>query len=114
MPKHRTELGVAEAALLFAALGDETRLALLERLSRKGPASIAQLSENAEVTRQAITKHLQTLAAAGVVQGTRSGREHQWRLNPERLADAQHCLAQVGRFWDDALSRLKARIEVES
>jgi len=114
MSKHRTEIGLAEAALLFAALGDETRLALLERLSRNGPASITQLSEKSQVTRQAITKHLQTLAAAGVVEGTRSGREHRWRLNPERLADAQRCLAQVGRFWEDALSRLKARIEAES
>jgi len=114
MSKHRTEIGLAEAALLFAALGDETRLALLERLSRNGPASITQLSEKSQVTRQAITKHLRTLAAAGVVEGTRSGREHRWRLNPERLADAQRCLAQVGRFWEDALSRLKARIEAES
>lgn len=111
MSKRRVELGLAEAALLFAALGDETRLALLQRLSSDGPASIAVLSESFRVSRQAITKHLQFLAVAGIIDGKRAGREHVWALNPARLAEAQRCLEIIARGWDDALSRLKTHLE---
>jgi DNA-binding transcriptional ArsR family regulator len=111
MSKRRAELGLAEAALLFAALGDETRLALLRRLSQGGPASISVLSENFRVSRQAITKHLQFLSAAAIIDGKRAGREHVWTLNPGRLAEAQRCLDIIGRSWDDALGRLKAHLE---
>src|SRR5918996_1078027 len=72
----------AAAALLFAALGDETRLALLQRLSDEGPASISALAERFSMTRQGVTKHLQELADAGVIDGVREGREHVWALNP--------------------------------
>jgi DNA-binding transcriptional ArsR family regulator len=111
MSKRRVELGLAEAALLFAALGDETRLALLRRLSEGGPASISSLSEAFRISRQAITKHLRFLAAASIIDGKRSGREHIWALNPARLAEAQHCLEIITRSWDDALGRLKAHLE---
>jgi DNA-binding transcriptional ArsR family regulator len=111
MSKRRVELGLAEAALLFAALGDETRLALLRRLSEGGPASISTLSESFRVSRQAITKHLQFLAGAAIIDGKRAGREHVWALNPERLAEAQRCLEIIARGWDEALGRLKAQLE---
>lgn len=113
MPKRRLELGLAEAALLFAALGDETRLSLLRRLAQDGPASISVLAENFGISRQAVTKHLQSLAAAGVIDGNRAGREHIWALNPARLAEARACLDRIGRGWDDALARLKAHVEGE-
>jgi DNA-binding transcriptional ArsR family regulator len=111
MSKRRIELGLAEAALLFAALGDETRLTLLRRLSEGGPASISVLSESFRVSRQAVTKHLQFLAAAGIIDGRRAGREHLWALKPARLADARRCLKLIARGWDDALGRLKAHLE---
>jgi len=111
MPKRRIELGLAEAALLFAALGDETRLALLRRLSEGGPASITELSESFQVSRQAITKHLRFLASAAIIDGKRAGREHVWTLNPNRLSEAQRCLEIIARSWDDALGRLKAHLE---
>jgi DNA-binding transcriptional ArsR family regulator len=105
------ELRLAEAALLFAALGDETRLALLRHLSQAGPASISVLAGNFGVSRQAVTKHLQSLADAGLIDGSRVGREHIWALKPDRLAEAQRCLQVIARGWDDALARLKAHIE---
>lgn len=110
MPK-RVDLKLAEAAFLFAALGDETRLALLRQLSGAGPASISDLAGNFNITRQAVTKHLRFLAVAGIVDGKRSGREHVWTLNTARLAEAQRCLDIIARGWDDALSRLKKHIE---
>jgi DNA-binding transcriptional ArsR family regulator len=113
MSKRRPNLGLAEAALLFAALGDETRLALLRQLSEVGPASISELAHNFRVSRQAITKHLQFLEAASIIGGKRAGREHVWTLNPARLAEAQRSLHLIARGWDDALGRLKAHLEVE-
>ena len=99
------------AAPLFAALGDETRLQLLLRLSSSGPESIAQLSATASVSRQAITKHLKVLSEAGLVRGRRLGRKHIWELQPKRLSDARDYLDQISRQWDDALGRLKAFVE---
>jgi len=111
MPGRRIELGLGEAALLFAALGDETRLVLLRRLSEGGPASISALSGAFQVSRQAITKHLQSLSAAGIIHGRRTGREHIWTLNPDRLVEAQRCLGIIAARWDNALERLKAHVE---
>jgi len=110
MPKRR-EMGLAEAALLFAAFGDETRLAVVRQLSLCGPASISTLAQNFGISRQGVTKHLQLLAQAGVIRGEREGREHIWTLEPDRVAEAQQCLEQVGRGWDNALARLKSHIE---
>ncbi|HMF08483.1 MAG TPA: metalloregulator ArsR/SmtB family transcription factor [Thermoanaerobaculia bacterium] len=102
---------VRDAAPLFAALGDETRLRLLVRLSSGGPGSIAQLSANAQVSRQAITKHLEVLSQAGLVRGSRRGRERIWQLETKRLGDAHDYLERLGRQWDEALVRLKSFVE---
>ena len=111
MPKPRARTGLAATAVIFAALGDPTRLALVERLSRDGPASISLLADRFDLTRQGVTKHLYVLAGAGLVGGHRSGREHVWALNPARLADARRHLDLVARGWDDALARLKRHLE---
>jgi DNA-binding transcriptional ArsR family regulator len=104
---------MAEAAPVFAALGDATRLRLVARLCGDGPLSIARLSDGSGVTRQAITKHLQSLAAAGLVRDTRSGRERIWELEPQRLEKARRCLDQIADQWDQAIGRLKAFVEHE-
>ena len=111
MRKREADRRVADAALLFAALGDETRLSLLRQLSHGGPASIARLSVSFYATRQAVTKHLRVLAAAGLIDGRRKGREHVWALKPARLAEVQRSLDLIARGWDDALVQLKARLE---
>ena len=107
----RVTLRVTDAAPLFAALGDETRLKLLSRLSSGGPGSISHLSEKSLVSRQAITKHLRVLSDAGLVRSTRQGREVVWDLNAKRLAVAHEHLDQISRQWDNALARLKAFVE---
>ena len=103
--------GVRDAAPLFSALGDETRLRLLVRLSSGGPGSIARLSARSQVSRQAITKHLEVLSQAGLVRSSRRGRERIWELEPRRLADAHAYLDRISQEWDDALNRLKAFVE---
>jgi len=100
-----------DAAPLFAALGDETRLRLVARLAKTGPGSIARLSEKADVTRQAITKHLEVLKGAGLVTSRRVGRESLWELAPKRLSDAHAHLDHISKQWDEALDRLREFVE---
>ena len=99
------------SAPVFAALGDETRLRLVARLCDGGPMSIARLSDGSEVTRQAITKHLRVLEDAGLVRGSRQGRESVWELEPDRLEVARRSLDLIAQQWDAALDRLRAFVE---
>ncbi len=99
------------AAPVFAALGDPTRLALLDRLSTAGPLSITRLTAGTKISRQAITKHLHVLADAGLVRDVRRGREHYWEFEPVRLAEARRSLDQIARQWDEPLARLKSFVE---
>jgi DNA-binding transcriptional ArsR family regulator len=98
-------------ARVFAALGDDTRLRLVARLSRDGPMSIARLTSDHDMTRQAITKHLRVMAKAGLVRGTRRGRERVWELERRRLAEAQRHLEMISAQLDLTLRRLKAFVE---
>ena len=106
-----TPSDLVEAAPVFAALGDPTRLALVDRLSTAGPLSIARLTTGSAMTRQAITKHLYVLAGAGLVHDVRRGREHLWALDPDRLSQARRSLDQISEQWDTALGRLKSFVE---
>ncbi|HEY9127491.1 MAG TPA: metalloregulator ArsR/SmtB family transcription factor [Acidobacteriaceae bacterium] len=96
---------------LFAAMGDETRLAIIARLSSGEPRSIAQLTEGLRVTRQAITKHLRVLQRVGMVHSMRSGRESLFRFDVEPLREMHQYLNDISRQWDQALARLKALVE---
>ncbi len=103
--------GLARAAPVFAALGDEVRLHLVARLSAEGPLSVTRLSAGVPVTRQAVSKHLHALAGAGVVRDQRRGRERVYALEPRRLEDARRALDRVSAQWDAALERLRALVE---
>jgi len=96
---------------VFAALGDDTRLALVARLCSQGPQSIVRLSDGAKVTRQAITKHLRTLESAGLVSSAREGREQVWQIRPKRVAEARQYLDSISAEWDQAIERLRAFVE---
>jgi DNA-binding transcriptional ArsR family regulator len=97
-------------AAVFAALGDETRLALVEQL-RTGPASIVSLTGEAQMSRQAVTKHLHVLEKAGLVTCTRLGRTTVWQLERLRFDDARHYLDIISHQWDGALERLRVHVE---
>jgi len=98
-------------APLFAALGDETRLGVVERLCREGPQSIVRLTSGTSVSRQAVTKHLHALANAGIIRSRRQGRERIWEVRTNRLLEAQGWLTQISAQWDDAIGRLRAFVE---
>lgn len=102
---------VEESAPIFAALGDETRLGLIARLASGETLSITRLTEHTNVTRQAVTRHLEVLEEAGLVRGIRRGREHLWQLEPARLAIARRSLEQISRWWDEKLAALKEMVE---
>lgn len=110
-PSRAEAATLQEAAPVFAALGDQTRLHLVARLCREGPLSISRLSEGAGVTRQAVTKHLRVLAEAGVARGVRQGREQLWQLEAAQLDEARRSLERISQRWDEALGRLKASLE---
>ena len=101
----------AHAAPVFTALGDPTRLYLVSRLCQEGPLSIARLTEGTPLTRQAITKHLEVLAAAGLAGAGRDGRERRWHVDRRRLAETRLLLERISAQWDDALARLARAVE---
>ena len=103
-------------AAVFAALGDETRLALVARLSDGRPASISQLTDaqstgGSKLTRQAITKHLRVLERARIVHGVRAGRESLFELDPKPINELREYLDLVSEQWDQALGRLRSFVE---
>lgn len=104
-------LEIAEAAPLFAALGDPTRLDLVARLSEKSPQSLKKLLADATMSRQAISKHLAVLESAGLVQSNRAGRESHYMLERSRLELARAYLDHVSNLWDMRLERLKLFVE---
>jgi len=99
------------AAALFDALGDVTRLALVDRLGRVGPASLARLTAGSGVSRQAMRKHLRVLERTGLARGEKRGRESLWRLCPSRLDEAHRALERISARWDRALDRLRTCVE---
>jgi len=98
-------------ALVFAALGDATRLSLVAKLCDRRPYSISRLTQGSKLTRQAITKHLRVLEGAGIVHSIRAGRESRFKFDPQPIEGIKQYLDSVSEQWDQALSRLKSFVE---
>ena len=96
---------------MFFALGDGTRLSVVTKLGAGGAMSATALSEGANVTRQAIVKHLQVLEGAGLVTHEKRGREVLYALEPHRLGDARAFLDGISAGWDRAIDRLRLLVE---
>ena len=111
--RRRSGLGAKQRAHapVFAALGDETRLALIAKLLRGQSRSISQLTEGSRLTRQAITKHLRVLERARIVRSVRRGRESLFEFDPEPVEGIKKYLGVVSGQWDQALARLKTYVE---
>jgi DNA-binding transcriptional ArsR family regulator len=98
-------------ARVFFALGDGTRLAVVKRLLAAGALSATTLAQDAEISRQAIVKHLQVLEDAGLVEHERSGREVLYALDHRRIAEARAFLDAISAGWDRTLDKLKDLVE---
>ena len=99
--------GRAEA--VFDALGDPTRRQLFAAVGQHGPVTATELAADRPVSRQAIVKHLQLLAAAGLVTAEKVGREQRYVVTPDPLDDAARWMASVGGAWDRRLAKLAER-----
>jgi DNA-binding transcriptional ArsR family regulator len=96
---------------VFAALADPTRLEVLNRLARGGPATATQLSASLPITRQAVAKHLAALDAAGLVERQAAGREVRYTFDPGPLSDVVRWAEEVGDTWDRRLGRLSKSLQ---
>ena len=111
MSRHPRNFTAANAAPVFAALGDATRLSLLSRLCDGQPRSIAQLTEGTGLTRQGVTKHLAILEDAQVITSERVGRESRFAVHAATLTGAKCYLELASQQWDDAIGRLRRIVD---
>ena len=94
-----------DLSLVFSALADPTRRAILERLSR-GNATVYQLAEPFAITQQAVSKHLKVLEQARLISRTRSGQARPCALDPRHLDAAAGWIARHRQVWSDRHDRL--------
>ena len=97
---------------VFKALADRTRRRLLDSLHARGGQTLNELCENADMTRQAVTKHLAILEAANLVAAHKRGREKLHYLNPVPINEiAERWIGKFERGRLHALSALKGVLE---
>ena len=97
---------------VFAALADETRRDLLDRLFIKNGQNLTDLHSGMTMSRQAVAKHLHILESASLVSVHWQGREKLHYLNPVPLGEIVH--RWIGKFEDariEALSDFKQQVE---
>lgn len=92
---------------LFGALADPTRRRIIELLVQDGPQTATTLAGHFATSRQAVVKHLQALATAGLVRGERQGREVRYRATTGQLREAVDWLLAAGDRWDRRADRLR-------
>lgn len=91
----------------FAALGDPTRLAILNRLAREGDLTVQDLARPFPMSLPAISQHLKVLERAGLIARGREGQTRPCRIRPERLAEARQWLDHTRQAWDARFDRLE-------
>src|ERR1700730_16313519 len=97
----------ATAPELFAALGDPTRRAIFERLSRAGELTVAALTEPSGVSQPAVAKHLGGPKQAAVVHDRKDGRQTHYSARPQALKPLADWMTLYGAFWRDRIDRLE-------
>jgi DNA-binding transcriptional ArsR family regulator len=102
---------MAARATVFDALGDPNRLRIVIGLCDAGPSSTSDITHVITMSRQAATKHLLLLEAAGLVSSAKRGRERIWTVQPQALATAGDYLGALPTRWDRAIERLRALVE---
>jgi DNA-binding transcriptional ArsR family regulator len=95
------------ADAVFGALSDSTRRALFAEIAEHPETTATQLAAELPISRQAVLKHLNALADAGLLDRERSGREVRYRVTPAPLSEAVSWIAEVGGEWDERLAALK-------
>jgi DNA-binding transcriptional ArsR family regulator len=106
-------MAVDELSTTFAALADPTRRAILARLS-EGEATVKELAEPFPITVQAVSKHLQVLERAGLIERGREAQLRPSRLRETALKDAIEWLETYRRFWDGSFDRMDERLRTNT
>ncbi|GLC23600.1 transcriptional regulator [Roseisolibacter agri] len=110
---HMVERSADSLSLVFRALGDPTRRAMVQRLAG-GERTVGELAEPFRMSLAAASKHVRVLERAGLVRRRVQGRVHRCRLQADRLAEAQAWLAHYERFWSERLDALESLLAEES
>lgn len=95
----------------FSALSDLTRRRIVERLASDGPQRVADIAKGFDMSRQAVTKHLDLLERSGMVRSERRGRERYSRLAEDAFDPILDWVRRYDRFWDERLAELKRLVE---
>lgn len=95
---------------VFVALADETRRAILARLSA-GEARVTEVAAPFDISLNSVSKHIRILERAGLVTRRRAGRDHHLSLDPRPLADASDWLQSRQRFWAGRVLKLQALLD---
>ena len=107
MVEHSAHLDV-----VFHALADPTRRAMLGRLAER-EVTIGELADPFNMSFAGASKHVRVLENAGLVTRTIQGRTHLCRLQAARLAEANAWLRRYERFWNAKLDRLEALLRAD-
>src|SRR5216683_2622769 len=108
--REKQNLSEGELDLIFRALGDRTRRALLARLAER-PAMVTELAQPFAMSLPAVSRHIRVLEKAGLVARTVDGRVHHCSLSATPLKDVELWLRQYRRFWEGTLESLACYVE---
>jgi DNA-binding transcriptional ArsR family regulator len=97
-------------SVIFSALADPTRRAILARLA-DGEATVNELAEPFDISLPAISRHLKVLENAGLISRSRSAQWRSSRLEAAPLREATAWMERYRRYWDDNLDRLDAHLK---
>src|SRR5687768_3503932 len=97
-------------SVIFSALADPTRRAILARLS-EGDATVSELAEPFSISLPAISRHLKVLEGAGLISRSRSAQWRSSSLEAEPLREATEWMERYRQFWDASLDRLDAHLK---
>jgi DNA-binding transcriptional ArsR family regulator len=103
----------SRADAVFGALSDRTRRTLLAAIAAGSSATATELAADLPISRQAVLKHLNALADAGLLERERAGREVRYRVTPAPLSDAVSWMTEVGEQWDERLAGLGRQLRGE-
>lgn len=96
---------------IFSALGDETRLVMLERVIANNPCTVGQACEGLDISRQGARKHLQILINADLIESKPEGRTVLLVAKKETIEEASNYLQNIEKYWQGKLGRLKEHLE---
>ena len=103
----------AHPSRVFAALADPTRAQIIDWLDEGGSGTATEFAARLPISRQAVSRHLKELEEAGLIAGSKQGREMRYELRPRPLRESAEWLEQRAMRWERTLQRLADHLEAE-